>query len=243
MSRERCSKNRGLLVLACLGVAAFFGLSGRSSYKVARSFVSPVGAPLRSALLLVNQAGGGAIQGAARRHGCTAMRAVGLFYATQTGNTETVATAIAEAAGIEAGDIGDVSAEDLAGYDGLIVGCPTWNTGADEYRSGTAWDDLIDEIKGMSLDGKPVAVFGCGDSSSYGENFCDGIEELHETFKAAGGKMIGYVDASGYNYEESKSVSGDKFLGLATDEDNESDETGGRASSWVAQLKSEGMPL
>jgi len=171
------------------------------------------------------------------------MRAVGLFYATQTGNTETVATAIAEAAGIEAGDIGDVSAEDLAGYDGLIVGCPTWNTGADEYRSGTAWDDLIDEIKGMSLDGKPVAVFGCGDSSSYGENFCDGIEELHETFKAAGGKMIGYVDASGYNYEESKSVSGDKFLGLATDEDNESDETGGRASSWVEQLKSEGMPL
>merc|ERR1712039_748225 len=77
----------------------------------------------------------------------TACEAVGLLYATQTGNTETVAGYIAEVADVEAADIGDYSAEDLAGYDGLIVGCPTWNTDADEYRSGTAWDDLIDEIK------------------------------------------------------------------------------------------------
>jgi len=168
---------------------------------------------------------------------------VGVFFATQTGNTETVAGKIAEAAGVEAADIGDYSAEDLAEYDGIIVGCPTWNTGADEYRSGTAWDDVIDDIKGLSLGGKPVAVFGCGDSQGYGDNFCDGIEELHETFKAAGGKMIGYVDASTYNHEESKSVSGGKFLGLPLDEDNEDDQTDGRVSSWVDQLKSEGMPL
>jgi flavodoxin I len=171
------------------------------------------------------------------------MRAVGLFYATQTGNTETVATAIGEAAGVEAADIGDYAAEDLAGYDGLIVGCPTWNTGADEYRSGTAWDDLIDEIKGLSLGGKPVAVFGCGDSSSYGDNFCDGIEELHDTFKAAGAKMIGYVDSSSYSFAESKSVADGKFLGLATDEDNESDATDDRVGSWITQIKGEGMPL
>merc|ERR1719240_2298379 len=118
------------------------------------------------------------------------MRAVGLFFSTQTGNTETAATQIAEAAGVEASDIGDEGAEDLTGYDGLIVGCPTWNTGADEYRSGTAWDDVIDEVKELDLAGKPVAIFGCGDSGAYGDNFCDGIEELHETFKAAGAKMI-----------------------------------------------------
>merc|ERR1712122_122500 len=71
--------------------------------------------------------------------------------ASQTGNTETCAGYIAEAAGLEAEDVGDYGAEDLAGFDGLIVGCPTWNTGADEYRSGTAWDDLIDEIKDVDL--------------------------------------------------------------------------------------------
>lgn len=180
---------------------------------------------------------------AARRRGCTAREAVGLFYATQTGNTETAAGIIAEKAGVEATDVGEIGVEDLAGYDGLIVGCPTWNTDADEYRSGTAWDDLLDEIKGADLAGKPVAVFGCGDSQGYGDNFCDGIEELHETFAAAGAKLVGYVDAGGYQHQASKSVRGDKFLGLPLDEDNENDMTEDRVTSWVAQIKGEGMPL
>merc|ERR1719471_2143277 len=159
-------------------------------------------------------AAGGAAAALARSKARTACEAVGLLYASQTGNTETVAGYIADNAGVDAEDVGDYGAGDLAEFDGLIVGCPTWNTGADEYRSGTAWDDLIDEIKGLDLGGKPVAVFGCGDSEGYGDNFCDGIEELHETFKAAGAKMVGYVDAGAYNHAESKSQSGDKFLGM-----------------------------
>merc|ERR1712079_817786 len=184
-----------------------------------------------------------AVDAAARRRGCTAREAVGLFYATQTDNTETVAGVIAEKAGVEAMDVGEISAEDLAGYDGLLVGCPTWNTGADEYRSGTAWDDLLDDIKGVDLAGKSVAVFGCGDSAGYGDNFCDGIEELHGTFKAAGATMVGSVDASGYEFSESKSASGGKFLGCPFDEDNEGDQTPDRAADWISQIKGEGMPL
>jgi len=183
------------------------------------------------------------VDAAARRRGCTAREAIGLFFATQTGNTETVAGIIADKAGAEAMDAGEISAEDLAGYDGLIVGCPTWNTGADEYRSGTSWDDLLDDIKGVDLKGKPVAVFGCGDSQGYGDNFCDGIEELHETFAAAGAKMVGYVDAGAYQHAESKSTRGDKFLGLPLDQDNEDEMTEDRIASWVTQIKGEGMPL
>merc|ERR1719327_2055517 len=76
-------------------------------------------------------------------------RAVGLFFGTQTGKTEEAATMIASETGLEAADIGDVSAADLAGFDGIIAGCPTWNTGADEQRSGTAWDDYLEEIRGL----------------------------------------------------------------------------------------------
>merc|ERR1719325_548074 len=188
-------------------------------------------------------AAGGVAMALARRKNRTACEAVGLLYATQTGNTETVAGYVATQAGLEAADVGDYSAEDLAEFDGLIVGCPTWNTGADEYRSGTAWDDLLDDIKGTDLSGKSVAVFGCGDSQGYGDNFCDGIEELHETFAAAGAKMVGYVDAGAYQHEESKSVKGDKFLGLPCDQDNEDDMTDDRVDAWIAQIKSEGMPL
>ncbi len=41
----------------------------------------------------------------------------------------------------------DVSS--LASYDGLIVGAPTWNTGADSERSGTSWDDVLGNIAGL----------------------------------------------------------------------------------------------
>jgi len=180
------------------------------------------------------------VDGAARQKGCTASNAVGLFFATQTGNTEEVAGLIASATGLEASDY---DGEDFADLDGAIVGCPTWNTGADEFRSGTTWDDYLETIAGYDLKGKTVAVFGCGDSEAYGDNFCDGIEELHSTFEAAGAKMVGYVDASGYSHSESKSERNGKFLGLPLDMDNEADQSEERIAAWVEQLKSEGMPL
>jgi len=179
----------------------------------------------------------------ARRGSHTSMRAVGLIFSTQTGNTESAAGVIGEKTGLEATDLGDLNAEDLAGYDGLIIGAPTWNTGADEYRTGTTMDDYLDEIRGLAMSGKPVAVFGCGDSQGYGDNFCDAIEEMHGAFKEAGAKMVGYVDSSAYQHAESKSEAGGKFLGLPLDADNEDDLTEERVDAWVSQLKSEGMPL
>jgi flavodoxin I len=210
------------------------------SWAPASADSTPLGS---TAMLFGLAAAGGVAVALAQRRARTACEAVGLLYATQTGNTETVAGYIAEAAGVEAADVGDYGAEDLAEFDGLIVGCPTWNTGADEYRSGTAWDDLLDGIKEVDLKGKPVAVFGCGDSQAYGDNFCDGIEELHGAFQAAGAKMVGYVPSSGYQHSESKSDQGGKFLGCPFDEDNESDQSEDRAAAWIEQIKGEGMPL
>jgi flavodoxin I len=184
----------------------------------------------------------GAQAGCRGRSVCT--RAVGLIFGTQTGKTEEAASFIATETGLEAQDVGDVSAADLAGYDGIIAGVPTWHTGADEQRSGTAWDDYLEEIRGLDMCGKPVAIFGLGDQAGYGDNFCDGIEELHNTFEAAGAKMLGYVDAAPYEmYTESKSVKDGKFLGLPLDGDNEPDMSEARVKSWVEQLKSEGMPV
>merc|ERR1712134_66381 len=126
-------------------------------------------------------------------------RAIGLFYSTQTGNMETIAGKIGEMCGVEAKEIGDVSISDLSGYDGLIVGAPTWHTDADTERSGTAWDDALEEIRALSsISGKKVAVFGVGDSVGYSDNFCDAIEELHDAFATAGANMVGYVDPSDY---------------------------------------------
>jgi hypothetical protein len=70
---------------------------------------------------------------------------IGLYYSTSTGNTETVAGYIAEAigAGVQAEDIGDVSGDEALKHDALIVGSPTWITGADKQRSGTEWDTWL----------------------------------------------------------------------------------------------------
>merc|ERR1719235_1596512 len=186
-----------------------------------------------------------AVDGA--RAGCrgssTCVRAVGPFFGTQAGKTQECADIIAAETGLEATDIADASAADLAGFDGIIAGVPTWHTGADEQRSGTAWDDYLEEIRGLDLNGKPCAIFGLGDSVGYGDNFCDAIEELHSTFSAAGAKMLGQVDPSGYEYQDSKSAVDGKFLGLPLDGDNEPDMSEDRIKKWVAQLKSEGMPV
>ena len=47
------------------------------------------------------------------------------------------------------------------------------------------------------------------------------------------------VGTDGYTFDESASVVDGKFVGLAIDEDNESDKTEERINAWVEQLKGE----
>lgn len=67
---------------------------------------------------------------------------IGVFYGTSTGSTEEAARLISEQFGEDASEPIDVDeikgslAAKFAEYDSLIVGTPTWNTGADTERSG-----------------------------------------------------------------------------------------------------------
>ncbi|WP_114994318.1 flavodoxin FldA [Synechococcus sp. UW179A] len=163
-----------------------------------------------------------------------------IFFATSTGKTEDIADRLKELLGTDAKDVDSISGVDeLASAEALVCCIPTWNTGADEARSGTAWDDLITEIPDQDFGGKPVAILGLGDSSGYGDYFCDAMEELYSAFKKSGAKMIGQVSPEGYTFDESKSVVDGKFCGLPIDEDNESELTDQRLSSWVEQINSE----
>tara|TARA_B100001121_G_C18406957_1_gene488234 strand:+ start:24 stop:548 length:525 start_codon:yes stop_codon:yes gene_type:complete len=167
---------------------------------------------------------------------------VGIYYATTTGKTEDVADRLhnfisSAESPKDVSDVDDLS--EFEGLDGIICGIPTWNTGADEERSGTAWDSILEDIGELSLSGKKVAIFGLGDSSTYTENYCDAMEELHSYFQKAGADMVGYVDKSAYTFEESKSIIGESFCGLPLDEDSESDLTDSRLETWATQLKGE----
>jgi len=74
-----------------------------------------------------------------------------IFFATSTGKTEDVADRLKELLpGAEAKDVDNLgSSDELVAADALVCCVPTWNTGADEARSGTAWDDLAQEIPNL----------------------------------------------------------------------------------------------
>ena len=58
-----------------------------------------------------------------------------------------------------------------------------------------------------------------------------------------GAEIVGAWSTDGYEHEDSKSVRGDKFIGCAFDEDNQPDESEGRAQKWVEQIKGEGIAM
>merc|ERR1719384_2426506 len=165
-----------------------------------------------------------------------------VYYGTSTGNTETIAEYIASAAGLEASDIADAKDDAIGGDASLIMGAPTWHTGADDQRSGTGWDDwLYDNLPNIDLNGKKVAIFGCGDQASYAEYYCDAAGELYDQLTAAGATVYGKTSTDGYDHEESKAIVDGSFIGLMCDEDNQSDLSEERANAWVEQLKEEGF--
>ncbi len=165
------------------------------------------------------------------------MKKIGVIYGSTTGTTESVARLVADKLGVSSSDIHDVSnitPELINEYDFVVLGTSTWGDG--ELQDD--WYDGIDVLKSSDLKGKMVALFGCGDSESYSDTFCDAMGVLYQDLQACGCDIVGMVDASGYNYSSSVSVVDGKFVGLAIDEMNESDMTEERVSAWTDYLKS-----
>lgn len=163
---------------------------------------------------------------------------IGLFYGTQTGRTESVAELIRDEFGADIVTLQDISqaeADDFQKYQYLILGCPTWNFG--ELQSD--WEGFFPELDDIDFTGKTVAYFGSGDQVGYADNFQDAIGILEEKISQRGGKTVGYWSTDGYEFNESKALKNGNFVGLAIDEDNQSDLTNERVKAWVTQLKKE----
>ena len=167
------------------------------------------------------------------------MAKIGLFFGTQTGNTQTVAEQIQKALGgsavVDVIDIAEADVDDFRKYECIIIGCPTWNIG--ELQGD--WQGFYDELEAIDFSGKKVAYFGCGDQVGYADNFQDAIGILEEMITSLGGKTVGYWSTEGYEFNASKALRGDRFVGLALDEDNQPELTAKRIQTWTQQLKAE----
>ena len=166
------------------------------------------------------------------------MAKIGLFYGSTMGNTASVAEMIQREFGSDIADISNVagaSAGDLKGYDILIFGTSTWGLG--EHQDD--WASFESSLDAMDFTGKKVALFGLGDQLGYPETFVDAMGLLYEKVKAKGAVVVGMWLTDEYEHDSSRAEVNGKFVGLALDEDNQSDMTRERVKAWVEQLRGE----
>ncbi|PNH81707.1 flavodoxin FldB [Vibrio diazotrophicus] len=165
---------------------------------------------------------------------------IGLFYGSTTCYTEMAAEKMRAIIGDDLLDIHNVKETPLSlmsDYDLLILGISTWDFG--EIQED--WNEIWDQIDGIPLNGKSVALFGLGDQEGYGEWYLDAMGLLHDEIKKTGANIIGYWPVEGYTFEASKALTedGTQFVGLALDEDSQYELSDERIATWIEQVLTE----
>ncbi len=120
----------------------------------------------------------------------------------------------------------------LMDYDLLLLGSSTW--GAGDLQDD--WYSFVDQLKNKDLTGKRVALFGCGDSASYPDTFCDALSVLYDDLAGTGCAFVGAYVPEDYDVTDSAVCRDGKFIGLAIDDVNESDKTEDRIDTWIANF-------
>lgn len=165
------------------------------------------------------------------------MKKIGIFYGSSTGTCEDLAQRIAEKMGVDKTDVhsaAQLTPEIALEYDLLILGSSTWGDG--DLQDD--WYDGIKVLKSAELAGKLVAIFGCGDSASYPDTYCDAMGTLYNELKDCNCTFVGTgVSTDGYDFSSSTAVADGAFVGLAIDEMNQADLTDTRIDAWTDSLK------
>jgi len=165
---------------------------------------------------------------------------IGIFYGSDTGNTEAVAETLHEEIGEHIVTLHEVFETNLPElipqYDFIILGVPTWYDGEIQNE----WADKVDDLTKVDLTGYKVAIYGLGDQKDWGEYFCDAMIALADKAQQSGATIIGHWPSAGYDFTESKAlINDDTFIGLTLDEDRQPDLTENRIKTWLEQLKNE----
>ena len=117
------------------------------------------------------------------------MSKVIIVYTSMTGNTEAMATAVADGVktvhqDLEMKDGLNIMPDELGEYDGIILGSYSWGDGdiPDDFL------DFYEEMDGVDLSGKKAAVFGSCDSSF--ETYGGAVDKLIEKLQECGAEVV-----------------------------------------------------
>lgn len=163
---------------------------------------------------------------------------IAVIYGSTTGNTSDAAVKIQDILGeeeVEIFDVEDVGLDALEYFDNIIFAIPTWDYGEVQ----TDWQDVWEEVDEVDFSDKNVAFVGMGDQYGYGEWFQDAMGMLHDKVVARGATIIGHWPVTGYEFDASKALTGDKqfFVGLALDEDCQPELTEQRLRDWCEIIR------
>jgi len=171
-------------------------------------------------------------------------KTIGLFYGSSTCYTEMAGEKIRMRLGEERVDFFNISDTPIVQaefYDYLIFGIPTWDYG--ELQED--WEEIWDDLDGINLSGRKVALYGLGDQIGYPEWFLDAMGYLHSKLIARGAVTCCYWPKTGYEFIGSKALTpdGEAFVGLALDEESEFNLSAERIEQWCQQILTEfGLP-
>lgn len=156
-----------------------------------------------------------------------------IFFASSTGNTEEVAGKINEKlSDFELIDIANDGVDKMNECTSIIIGVSTWGEG--DLQDD--WEDCLPDVQEIDFSDKTVSLFGLGDQDGYPDEFVDGLGIMYEEVSAKGAKITGYTSTEGYEYDESKAEIDGKFIGLVLDEDNQSELTDDRITTWCKDI-------
>ena len=115
------------------------------------------------------------------------MRKAAVIYWSMSGNTETMAAAVAEGlknagAEVHLKQVNEISADDALGYDLLALGCPAMGA---EVLEESEFEPFFSALEGK-LSGKKVALFG-----SYGWGDGQWMRDWQDRVDAAGADLAG----------------------------------------------------
>ena len=114
------------------------------------------------------------------------MSKTAIIFWSGTGNTEAMANAVLDGAktvneDVKLFNVSEITADEAAEYDTLILGCPAMGA---EVLEETEFDPFFTELEGK-IAGKNIALFG-----SYGWGDGEWMRSWEERVNAAGAKLV-----------------------------------------------------
>lgn len=160
------------------------------------------------------------------------MSKVGIVFGSNAGDAKNVAEYIANSFDSEVVDAKELNIDFLKSHDKLIFVASTHKVG--ELQND--FKEKLDLVKQTDFSGKTLALVGVGGSIKHPDNFCDGMIEFFPHVNNA--KLVGQTEVGGYDFNSSKAIIDNKFVGLMVDV-KINDEWKKRTDSWIQSIKSE----